>query len=98
MSVCLYACMSYHKCRVVQIAYRAFLAHGKNDSILECSNNFILQVLNNEVTEQVGDMKHEQVYHFRGRNNDRNQPIDPFLLWLQKWALINLLLPSVSSY
>jgi len=40
MSVCLYACMSYHKCRVVQIAYRTFLAHGKNDSIHERSNNW----------------------------------------------------------
>lgn len=95
MSVCLYACMSYHKCRVVQIAYQTFLAHGKNDSIHERSNNFILQVLNNE---QVGDMKHEQVYHLSGCNKDRNQPTDPFLLWLQKRALINLLLSSVSSY
>lgn len=32
-----YACMSCNKCRVVQIAYRMFLVHGKNDSIRECS-------------------------------------------------------------
>jgi len=49
----IYACMSCNKCRVVQIAYQMFLVHGKNDSIHERSNNFILQVLNNEITEQV---------------------------------------------